>query len=125
LNATPPATAPQTDVQNSQAFTPSVHVLDDATIAVSYFDLRNNTVDPVTLGTDHWAVHCHPATENCANAASWNEETRVTPATFNIRTAPYARGYFVGDYMGWRRIRTTTSSRCSEPRTAAGRAASS
>jgi hypothetical protein len=97
---TPPATAPQTDVQNSQAFTPSVHVLNDGTIAVSYFDLRNNTVDPVTLGADHWAVHCHPATENCANAASWNEETRVTPATFNIRTAPYARGYFVGDYMG-------------------------
>lgn len=89
-------------VDDQQAFTPSVHVLDDGTVAVSYFDFRNNTPSPATLDTDHWAVHCHPASENCADAASWSpaDETRVTPASFNIRTAPYARGYFVGDYMG-------------------------
>jgi hypothetical protein len=29
-----------------------------------------------------------------------DEESRATPASFNIREAPYARGYFVGDYMG-------------------------
>ena len=38
-------------------------------------------------------------TENCADPASW-EEARITPASFNIRNAPYARGYFLGDYMG-------------------------
>jgi hypothetical protein len=91
---------PQGSAQNSQAFTPSVHVLDDGTIAVSYFDFRNNTADPATLLTDHWVVHCHPATENCAAPANWDEESRATPASFNIRDAPYARGYFVGDYMG-------------------------
>ena len=38
-------------------------------------------------------------TENCANPASW-EEARITPASFDIRKAPFARGYFLGDYMG-------------------------
>jgi hypothetical protein len=95
VNVTPGGSA-----QNSQAFTPSVHVLDNGTVAVSYFDFRNNTPSPATLDTDHWAVHCHAATESCASAASWNEETRVTATSFNIRRAPYARGYFVGDYMG-------------------------
>jgi hypothetical protein len=92
---------PQGDVQNSHAFTPSVHVLANGTIAVSYYDFRfNDTEDPSTLDTDHWVVHCHPATENCTNPANWDEETQVTPASFNIREAPFARGYFVGDYMG-------------------------
>ena len=49
--------------------------------------------------TRHFASHCHPATENCANPASWNEETAIGPA-FNIREAAFARGYFLGDYMG-------------------------
>jgi hypothetical protein len=95
-----PATEPNDD---QQAFTPSVHVLDDGTVVVSYFDFRNNTASNATLDTDHWAVHCHPATENCTSAGAWSgagDETRVTPTSFNIRTAPFARGYFVGDYMG-------------------------
>ena len=101
VNQTPP-TEPNDD---QQAFTPSVHVTDDGTgtVVVSYFDFRNNTTSNATLDTDHWAVHCHPATENCASAAAWSspgDETRVTPTSFNIRTAPFARGYFVGDYMG-------------------------
>lgn len=94
VNATPPGSA-----QNSQAFTPSVAVGDDGTITVSYYDFRNNTASPATLLTTYWAAHCHPATENCANPASWDEETQVAPA-FDIREAPFARGYFVGDYMG-------------------------
>ena len=94
VNRTPPGS-----IQNSQAFTPSVTVGDDGTVTVTYYDFRNNTASPTTLDTTHWAVHCHPATENCANPASWNDETQVAP-TFNIREAPFARGYFVGDYMG-------------------------
>ena len=94
VNATPPGSN-----QNSQAFTPSVAVGDDGTVTVTYYDFRNNTASPATLGTTHWAAHCHPATENCANPASWNEETQVSP-TFNIREAPFARGYFLGDYVG-------------------------
>jgi hypothetical protein len=93
-------TPPDADPDNEQAFTPSVHVADDGTIAVSYFDYRNNTPADGILGTDHWVVHCHPSSENCASPASWNEESRASTTTFDMRRAPFARGWFVGDYMG-------------------------
>jgi len=95
VNTTPPGSN-----QNSQAFTPSVHVSANGTVTVTYYDFRFNTPSPATLDTDYWAVHCHPSSENCANPASWNEENRITPASFNIREAAFARGYFLGDYMG-------------------------
>jgi hypothetical protein len=87
---------------NGQAFTPSVHVADDGTVGVSYYDFRFNAVNGGT-DTDHWLVHCHAATENCSLATSWSsddEETRVTAASFNSRLAPVARGFFLGDYVG-------------------------
>lgn len=92
-----PATEP---VNDQQAFTPSVHVTDDGTVVVTHYDFRNNTSTDGILGTDHWAVHCHAAAEDCASAASWDEETRVTRASFDMRQAPFAGGYFVGDYEG-------------------------
>jgi hypothetical protein len=83
---------------DQQAFTPSVDVADDGTVTVTYYDFRNNTEDPASLDTDYFAVHCHA---NCSNPASWaGNETRITPTSFDIRDAPYAGGYFVGDYMG-------------------------
>ena len=94
VNATPPGSP-----QNSQAFTPSVDVGADGTVTVTYYDFRNNTASPATLDTSYFAIHCHAATENCANRASWNEETPVG-STFDIREAAFARGYFLGDYMG-------------------------
>jgi hypothetical protein len=90
---------PGGSVQNSQAFTPSVDVGADGTVTVTYYDFRNNTSSPASLDTTYFAVHCHAASESCANPASWNEETQIgTP--FNIREAAFARGYFLGDYMG-------------------------
>jgi hypothetical protein len=85
-------------INDRQAFTPSVDVGADGTVTVSYYDFRDNTPDPATLLTRQFASHCHAATENCANPASWNEETPIGPA-FNIREAPFAGGYFLGDYM--------------------------
>jgi hypothetical protein len=76
-----------------QAFTPSIEVLADGTIAVTHYDLRNNTPDPATLPTDYWFLHSHD------DGATW-DETRVTPASFDGELAPIARGYFLGDYMG-------------------------
>ena len=76
-----------------------MHVDADGTVTVTYYDFRNNTPDPVTLDTDYFAVSCESAAESCADPASW-EEVRITPAPFNIRNAPFARGYFLGDYMG-------------------------
>jgi len=85
---------------NRQAFTPSVHVDDDGTIGVTYYDFRNNTPDPTTLPTDYFAVHCHPAASDCTNPANWASEARLTDASFDMRQAPLARGFFVGDYEG-------------------------
>ena len=44
-------------------------------------------------------MSCESASESCADPASW-EEVRINPAPFNIRNAPFARSYFLGDYMG-------------------------
>ncbi len=87
---------------NGHAFTPSVHVLPNGTIGVSYYDFRNNVPGGGT-STDHWLVHCHPGTQDCALAGSWDDlgdEVRVTPASFDSRQAPVARGFFLGDYAG-------------------------
>jgi hypothetical protein len=91
---------------NDQAFTPSVHVADDGNVGVTYYDFRNNVAGGGT-DTDHWLSHCHSATENCSSASSWNEETRVSAASFNSRLAPIARGFFLGDYMGLDNIGAT------------------
>jgi hypothetical protein len=42
--------------------------------------------------TDHWIVHSHDG------GASWTENHVAGP--FDMRTAPDAGGYFLGDYEG-------------------------
>jgi hypothetical protein len=81
---------------NQQAFTPSVAVNSDGTVAVTYYDFRNNDANP-GLPTDYWiAVNTDPV----HNPSSWSE-TRLTNASFNIENAaPTSRGYFLGDYEG-------------------------
>jgi hypothetical protein len=74
-----------------QAFTPSVHVRADGTIAVTYFDFSSNTTDPATLPTDYWIAQS-------ADGLVWRWD-RVSPP-FNLRVAPNAGGLFVGDYQG-------------------------
>jgi hypothetical protein len=97
VNKTPDTGAPL----NRQAFTPSVAVGPDGTIAVSYYDFRNNDTSVHSrLETDHWLVHCHPTGgTDCTDPADW-EESPPIGGTFNMKFAPYARGYFVGDYAG-------------------------
>ena len=83
---------------NVQAFTPQVHVASDGTVGVTYYDLENATASQPGL-TDEFIVHCHSA---CANAANWASggETRLSPKSFDMLTAPVAVGPFVGDYEG-------------------------
>ena len=99
INQTP------TDISlgNQQAFNPVASVLDDGTIGVRYTDFRANQATPAIdpLSTDEFISHCHPDTPTaCANAANWGSEVKLTDASYNMRQAPFARGWFVGDYVG-------------------------
>ncbi len=78
-----------------QAFLPSVAVRGDGTVAVTYYDFRND--DDRSELADHWIVHCHAT---CASPASWQNELRLTKRSFDITQAPFARGLFLGDYVG-------------------------
>jgi hypothetical protein len=84
---------------NQQAFVPGVHVTTNGTVAVTYYDFRNN--DPSAgVPTDYWIVHCH---SNCTSSASWTNESRLTATSFDIEQAPAARGpfgFFLGEYEG-------------------------
>ncbi len=78
---------------NRQAFTASVHVRANGDVAVSYYDMRNDVAGDASLTTDTWIVHSHDG------GLTWGSEAKIgTP--FNMRIAPYAGGYFVGDYEG-------------------------
>jgi hypothetical protein len=93
-----PAADPGEPAGNNQAFTPMVQVLNDRTVAVSYYDFRNNTADGgATTPTDAFVVNCD---NDCDDPNSWGDETRVTDASFDSRKAPVARGFFLGDYGG-------------------------
>jgi hypothetical protein len=76
---------------NVQAFMPSIHVRADATIGISYYDLRSNTTDPATLPTELIFARS-------ANGTTW-QENRISQ-TFDLAIAPNARGLFLGDYQG-------------------------
>jgi hypothetical protein len=89
--------APQT-VSDSPAgvaaFTPSVDVNDNGDVAVTFYDFRNDTADTDTALTDYWI---RTSTDG---GQTWAPSQRVTPDSFDMKKAPFARGYFVGDYEG-------------------------
>jgi Neuraminidase (sialidase) len=73
-------------------FTPTVAVNGDR-LAVTYYDSRFLTPgDTSHWPTDYWAEVSHDG------GATWDPEQRITPASFDLRTAPVARGFFLGDY---------------------------
>lgn len=80
INSTPAAAA----------FTPSVAVLADGTLGVSYFDFRNDTPDVGTLPTDYWFV-------SSTDGVAWREQHISGP--FDMDLAPEAEGLFIGDYQ--------------------------
>jgi Neuraminidase (sialidase) len=82
VNQTPVAAA---------AFTPAVEVSADGTVGVTYYDFRNNTPAP-GLPTDAFLAHSHDG------GTTWSEQHLAGP--FDMETAPFARGYFLGDYEG-------------------------
>ena len=75
-----------------QASTATVHARADGTIGISYFDMRNNTIDATTLPMDYWLA-------TSRDGVNWTDR-RVTTTSFDLALAPVARGFFLGDYMG-------------------------
>jgi hypothetical protein len=87
---------------NTQAFVPQIHVASDGTVGLLYYDLENATAAQPGL-TDAFIAHCHSATSDCTNPASWaaDGETKLsTSGPFDYLTAPNAGGFFLGDYDG-------------------------
>ena len=85
----------------NQAFTPMVRVADDGdadtdgTVAVQYYDFRNDSAATPGLTTDTWIIR---STDGGDTFPAANEEAVGDP--YDMRQAPDAGGYFVGDYEG-------------------------
>jgi hypothetical protein len=104
-------------IGNQQAFTPSVDVSANGTVAVTYYDFRNNTTATPLL-TDYFVAHCHPTTVSaCTLPASWGSEARLTTQSFDMRQAPDAGGFFLGDYEGLANVDTNFATFFSQPHT--------
>jgi hypothetical protein len=91
VNQTPNTVRPL----DRQAWNPTVAVAANGTVAVSYYDFRNNTSTGGAL-TDYWlASNPAPAT----NPRTWSE-VRLTNASFNLEQAPtrFAGDFWLGDY---------------------------
>jgi hypothetical protein len=82
------------------AFTPMVEVDSSGRVAVSYYDFRNDRPGDAVLTTDVWVTHSHDG------GLTFPDESRLTERSFDMRTAPDALGYFVGDYTGLAHVGT-------------------
>jgi hypothetical protein len=78
----------------TQAFTGSVDVNDRGRLGVTYFDFTSDDPSGGPLDTDYWATTARDGT------AAFSARQRLTPRSFDMRTAPDAGGFFVGDYEG-------------------------
>jgi hypothetical protein len=76
------------------AFTAAVDVNAAGAVGVTYYDFRNDTPDTATALTDYWIR------TSSDGGTTWAPSQRVTPASFDMKKAPVARGYFTGDYEG-------------------------
>jgi hypothetical protein len=87
---------------DTPAFLPQIHAASDGTIGLLYYDLQNATSTQPGL-TDAFIAHCHAATSDCSQPASWatGGQTKLsTTGSFDYTTAPNAGGLFLGDYAG-------------------------
>ncbi len=82
---------------NDQAIIPTIEVGSDGTVAVSYYDFRQNT-DAEGVSTDYWLARCPARMVSCLDRSNWTESHVAGP--FDIEIAPRAMGLFLGDYVG-------------------------
>jgi hypothetical protein len=78
----------------TQAFTASVEVDGKGRVGVSYYDFTSDDPSGGPLDTDYWF------TASRDGGTTFSSRQRLTAASFDMRTAPDAGGFFVGDYEG-------------------------
>ncbi len=78
----------------TQAFTGSVEVDERGAIGVSYYDFTADDPAGGPLETDYWFTAARNADSR------FSPRTQLTRRPFDMRTAPDAGGFFVGDYEG-------------------------
>ena len=75
-------------------YTPTVAV-NGSRIAVTYYDNRNLQPGQTNvLPTDYWVKF------STDGGTTWGGEQRITATSFDQLSAPFARGFFLGDYEG-------------------------
>jgi len=67
---------------------------------VTYFDFRADDLEDAELDTIYFLAHCHADVEDCTDYDNWADSPLNGPPPFDLRQAPVARGYFLGDYDG-------------------------
>lgn len=74
-------------------FLPTVAVTPEDVVGVAYFDTRHDRLGDDELTTDLWLSWSDD------RGLSWRE-LRLTAESFDLRSAPDASGYMLGDYVG-------------------------
>ena len=87
------STTPAPTPTGRPAFTPMVRVNSAGAVAVTYYDFRNLGSETTTLPTDYWITFSKDG------ARTFGGEQHIS-GPWDMLTAPYAVGYFVGDYEG-------------------------
>lgn len=77
---------------DAPSFTPAVAVTRDGKVGVAYYSMRNDPTRQYLV--DHYLA------VSSDRGKTFAPSIRVSKATFDVRDAAIARGYFLGDYQG-------------------------
>jgi hypothetical protein len=85
-----------------------VSVTDDDQVGVLYYDFRNDVLDDTPLSTDAFLAVFEETSSDTGGSTGigldFKEEIQLTDDSFDMRKAPIAGGYFLGDYSGLQAI---------------------
>lgn len=80
--------------QAAQAIVPAVAVNDQGEVAVTYYNFSADKTPSRALMTQYWI------TLSKDRGQTWTTAQQVTRHPFDLRTAPFNSGYFLGEYQG-------------------------
>lgn len=96
---------------NQDAFLPMVAVTDNGKVGVLYYDFRNDVLNDAPLSADTFLAVFEETDSDTGGSTgiglNFKEEIRLTDSSFDVRKAPIAGGYFLGDYSGLQANGTT------------------